>query len=156
MQFYSCKLKQLVEQIDSDLVNLGSGTLTVPSYSFYPEFLAGLRANLTERRLIRSALFAALGNCHFELSHLAQRLEENKARLHTTDFSKGDALQLYVANWKGLQELARQNIATFESVSVELRLEAKRIQAVARNYEPWSDNNMEELIASQDVGDGRS
>lgn len=164
--FYAGKLKQLVSDIDNNLLSLASGTLIVPSYSLYPEFIAGLRVALTDRRAIRPALFASIGECHFELAHLSQRLEDGKVRMvrltqeletsksWPTSLSEKDkeALNIYITNWRGVQKLARENIQRFKGAGAELRLESRKIRAALDGCKSWFSNNIAELISRQEVG----
>lgn len=157
VDFYRGILSQLVSQIDEDVENLLQKKPTVPSYTLYPGFLANLRNRLNDRKLIRPQISRKIGVCHFELSHISSRLEENKANLGSLDLTKPESVLAHVGNWRGLQKLATENIGRFDEATRELRLEAERLRSVVRNYELWSENNLEALIASQNVdndGDG--
>jgi len=157
IDFYLSKITQLVADIEEDIRNLSPQTgATVPSYSLYPEFLASLRLALADRMLVRPFISRVVGECHFELSHLSQRLEENKGNLHLLNLTNSASVLAHVGNWRGLQKLASENEDRFKNAARELRLEAARFQSVVDNYELWSGSNLQELIAAQNVRERRN
>src|SRR5437870_872404 len=72
--FYLGKLKQLVDELDAAEREITHRRKPIiPTYDVYPSFLE--QAKITLARLYKNAqLVQQVGHCHYELSHIRQRL----------------------------------------------------------------------------------
>ena len=82
--FYRGVLTQLVAEADKYAKELERKIVGMPSYSLYPDSLASLRERLGVAEFLSVEVARTLGKCHFELSHLSQKLEDHKRRAGLT------------------------------------------------------------------------
>ncbi len=91
LPFYLDKLIQLSDNI-SEIINAiqNESLIIIPSYSLYPDFLEKTKIEINSY-FRNSQLVRDIGHCHFELSHISERLKNTKDEL--SRFS--DHLQAY-------------------------------------------------------------
>ena len=123
LEFYVRKLEQLSAETKTILNALSSATPPlIPTYSLYPSFLEQAKLNLSNFN-INPELVKRVGHCHFELSHIQQRLELMKSELRTKDNSP-----VLIANVGGFKALVDSNISEFNLVISELKKELKQLK----------------------------
>jgi hypothetical protein len=123
LEFYTSKLNQLSSEVSEIIVKLSSqASPHIPTYSLYPSFLEQAKLNLSGFNK-NPDIVKSVGQCHFELSHIQQRLEQMKIELRTATIP--DAL---ISNVKGLKNLVEVNIKLFETVLSELKKEVKQLK----------------------------
>ena len=110
LEFYIRKLFQLSNE-SSEIINVLSieKDPLIPSYSIYPKFLENSKIGLS--KFYRNVeIVEKVGHCHFELSHISERLEQLKKELR----SKFN-VQKQIANVEGFKELVVSNIQEFKN-----------------------------------------
>lgn len=121
LEFYLTKLNQLTTEAQAIILNLSSQTpVLIPTYSLYPSFLEQAKLNLSSFNK-NPELVKRVGHCHFELSHIQQRLELMKAELRAKS-----NLPALISNVGGFKALVDSNITEFNLVISELRKELKQ------------------------------
>jgi len=133
LNFYCIKL----EQVDREIENLqkefkeNTGHYVVPSYSFYPGFLEQSKIELN-KFFENSEIVDAVGHCHFELCHIADRLDSVKRMFSdtSTELLKGmdliNRLYAMAKNFEGINALIKNNITDFKKTISKMEIEIRR------------------------------
>lgn len=120
LEFYLTKLNQLATEAQAIILNLSSQTPPlIPTYSLYPTFLEQAKLNLSSFNK-NPELVKRVGHCHFELSHIQQRLELMKTELRMKKNS-----HVLILNVGGFKALVESNVTEFNLVISELKKEVK-------------------------------
>lgn len=120
LEFYTSKLNQLVTEAQTIILKLSSQTPPlIPTYSLYPTFLEQAKLNLSSFNK-NPELVKRVGHCHFELSHIQQRLELMKTELRMKKNS-----HVLILNVGGFKALVESNVTEFNLVISELKKEVK-------------------------------
>ena len=121
VDFYLGKLKQLGPELDT-LIGQASGpnqVFSVPSYGLYAAFLEQSKLALAKFKR-NPDVVASLGVCHFELSHVARRLE----LLHDQGCGRvPESNALHVDNLGSFKILVTENVSRFAKLSKDLEQE---------------------------------
>lgn len=121
LEFYISKLKQLDNESLSIIHNIRINEKPIiPTYSLYPKYLedAKIRINIFFKN---ADIVKRISHCHFELSHLSERLELMKKELRT-DYDS----DIEISNVGGLNKLESSNIREFTDVIEELSSEINK------------------------------
>lgn len=112
LEFYISKLEQL--KIDSNniinAIKTQNSPPIIPTYSIYPRFLENSKIELS-KFYKNSDIIKRVGHCHFELSHICERLELIKKELRTNYDPQKE-----VANIGGFLKLVESNLIEFNDV----------------------------------------
>lgn len=124
LEFYISKLEQL--KIDSNniinAIKIQNSPPVIPTYSIYPKFLENSKIELS--KFYKNAdIIKRVGHCHFELSHICERLELIKKELRTHYNS-----QIEIANICGFLKLVESNLIEFNAVVQTISKELKKIK----------------------------
>lgn len=107
--FYHLKLQQLSGDAEKIHNSLSLNTaLVIPTYSLYPNLLENAKINLNGFNQDPIAI-KYIGNCHFELSHIQQRLELLRSELRIENSN----LSALIANVEGFKLLVDSNVNEF-------------------------------------------
>lgn len=120
LEFYADKFGFLSDQ----LAGFIGGSGIVPSYTFYPNFLEQGKIRMNEF-MRNSKLVKEVGHCHFELSHICERMENFKKQ--SEDGTSPHPM--LIGNANGFKGLVDSNIPVFKTNALALRQEAKTVQA---------------------------
>jgi hypothetical protein len=120
LEFYGNKLKQLSEELDRIAIELKAWRILwiVPTYSIYPNFLE--KCKITINRFQKNPnLVKEVGNCHFELCHILERLNllkaEMRVSLPTEPRAMTEQLKTHRVNVEGFKGLVDDNIPVFKA-----------------------------------------
>lgn len=127
--FYLDKLRQLSNDISDTITSITSTqaksiisqnksqNIRIPSYSLYPDFLEKSKIEINSF-FRNSDLVKDIGECHFELCHILERLNFFK-----NEFKK-PFKQLHIPttiqNLRGFKSLIDKNIKTFKHVILDI------------------------------------
>ena len=116
--FYKDKLEQLSLEsfkIYNDIIN-GKDPI-IPTYDLYPDFLEQSKIKLN-KLFMNSKIVKNIGECHYELSHIKERLNLMKSTLR-----KNYDPKIQVKNVQGFKKLVDKNITQFKQLLVLIKKE---------------------------------
>ena len=124
MEFYNDKLHQLSDEARKIITAIGTNSNPIiPTYSLYPKFLENSKINLN--KFYRNIdIVKRIGHCHFELSHIQERLELIKKELRILYDP-----QLQISNVGGFKGLVDSNIIEFQGMINDINSELKKIKS---------------------------
>jgi hypothetical protein len=118
LDFYADKLTFLSKQISQFL----DGSGVIPSYKFYPSFLEQGKLRMNEF-MRNSGLVKDVGHCHFELSHICERMDLFRRECEATN-----PRAMVLTNGRGFKGLVDSNIPVFRATATALREEAETLR----------------------------
>lgn len=124
LEFYIVKFDQLKTESDDIIkaINKKSSPI-IPTYSLYPKFLENSKIGLN--KFFKNVnIVKRVGHCHFELSHISERLELLKKELRTA-FNP----QKEIANIGGFKKLVESNITEFNNTVNVIDSEISKVKA---------------------------
>jgi len=124
LEFYIIKLDELKSDSNNIIIAIKTQNSPpiIPTYSIYPKFLENSKIELS-KFYKNVEIVKRVGHCHFELSHIFERLELIKLELRT----KYDP-QKEIANIGGFLKLVESNITEFSLVAEVIGTELKTIR----------------------------
>lgn len=112
LEFYISKFNQLAtESLDIIKKIEQNGNPIIPTYSIYPKYLEDAKIKFNEF-FMNVDIVNRISHCHFELSHISERLELIKKELRS-NYDK----DLEISNVAGFNKLINSNIIEFTAVS---------------------------------------
>lgn len=123
VQLYQEKLADLKKHCNGIIEKLEADEgVVIPSYSFYPNYLETMKLKLVEY-CNNTEILDELSNYHFELSHVAARLEIMKDRLRPKNRNNKKETK----NTKGLKLLTETTIGKLRSLITKLDHEISQL-----------------------------
>lgn len=120
LEFHVERFLQLSKELTSLAEQLRNGVhYVVPSYTLYAASLEHFKM-LLGGFLRNSDLVKAVGECHFELSHIIERLDFTKEQCGK---AIGANVHLICVNVEGFNTLVKENISRFRDVIDKIREE---------------------------------
>ena len=120
LAFYRAKFIQLSGEVGAAVTAAQSGqSVILPTYRFYPDFLENQKIELTKFH-IDSELIKDLGQCHFELRHIVERLTLYLEQMNSLNSQN---VTIYLGNALGFKGLLDVNTKTFEDAIIKFQIE---------------------------------